>query len=134
MRTDPRTLELALRKQRLQLRAASQRADLSWRLEGVDATLDRVDGVREHFAWAKEQAPLLSLGALALLAARPRLSLRIAKRAWLGWLLYKRLHGTPAALLPVLAPALRLALRALKRALGDSAGSGSTPRRQRRTG
>lgn len=131
---DERLIDIALKKQRLQLRAAAQRDNLAWRLDGIEGALDRVDGVRDHFAWAKEQAPLLSVGALVLLFARPRFTARVAKRAWLGWLLYKRLRGTPAALLPALAPALRVALRALRRALGDSAEPDSAPRRRPRRG
>jgi hypothetical protein len=121
---DPRLIELALKKQRLQFRAASQREDMAHRLEAVESVLDRVDAVRDQLAWAKDKAPLLSVGALVLLAARPRLTLRIAKRTWLAWLLVRRVRGGSSSLLPVALPALHLALSALKRVLSRGAKSG----------
>ena len=81
---DPRQVELALRKQKLQLRAEAQRADITQRLAGIDGALDRVDALRDHLAWAKDKVPVLSVALLVVLAARPRLTLRLARRAWVG--------------------------------------------------
>jgi len=122
---DPRLIDIALRKQRLQLRAEMQRDDLIHRLSGIDATLDRLDAAREHLAWAKEKAPLLSIGVLTVLALKPRLTLRLAKRAWVGWLLLRQARGRPlAALLPVAAPLLGRLLHVLSRALSQRATRG----------
>jgi hypothetical protein len=122
---DPRLIDIALRKQRLQLRAEAQRDDLIHRLSGIDATLDRLDAAREHLAWAKEKAPLLSIGVLTVLALKPRLTLRLAKRAWVGWLLLRQARGRPlAALLPVAAPLLGRLLHVLSRALSQRATRG----------
>ncbi|WP_341648360.1 hypothetical protein [Thauera humireducens] len=52
---NPRLVEIALRKQRLQLRAEAQRDDMVHRLRGIDATLDRLDAAREHLAWARRR-------------------------------------------------------------------------------
>ena len=115
---NPRLVELALRKQRLQLRAEAQRENMALRLSGIEAALDRLDAVRDNFSWAREKIPLLSVGALAVLAFKPRLTFRLARRAWLGWVLLRRLRGRPLnALLPVAAPLLRQVLKSLKRAL-----------------
>ena len=90
---NPRQVELALRKQKLQLRAEAQRADITQRLAGIDGALDRVDSLRDHLAWAKDKIPVLSVALIVVLAAKPRLTLRLAKRAWVGWLLVRQVRG-----------------------------------------
>ena len=86
---DSRHIELALRKQKLQLRAEAQRTDIAQRLAGIDGALDRVDSLRDNLAWAKDKIPVLSVALLVVLAAKPKLTLRLAKRAWVGWLLLR---------------------------------------------
>lgn len=131
---DSRQIELALRKQKLQMRAEVQRADMARRLAGIDGALDRVDALREHLAWAKDRVPLLSVALLVVLAARPRLTLRLARRAWVGWLLLRQVRGGRfSALLPAAAPLLRGVLALLRRGLEAAAGSGSATPPPRRT-
>ncbi|THF59418.1 YqjK-like family protein [Pseudothauera rhizosphaerae] len=93
---NPRLVEFALRKQRLQIRAEGQREDMLHRLEGFESVLHVADGVRDNLRWAREHAPILSGAALLVVAWKPRLVLRLARRAWLGWVLYRRL-ARPAA-------------------------------------
>ena len=132
---DPRQVELSLRKQKLQLRAEAQRADITQRLAGIDGALDRVDSLRDHLAWAKDKIPLLSVALLVVLAAKPKLTLRLAKRAWVGWLLVRQARGGRlSALLPTAIPLLRALLAIVKRRLEPAAESGSAPPRRRRTG
>lgn len=132
---DARQIDLALRKQRLQLRAEAERADMMRRLAGIDGALDRVDTLRAQVEWARERIPVLSLALVAVLAARPRLTLRLAKRAWVGWLLVRQVRGGKlSALLPAALPLLRGLLALIRRRLDASAGSGSAPPRRRRTG
>ena len=132
---DPRQVELALRKQKLQLRAEAQRTDITRRLAGIDGALDRVDSLRDHLAWAKDKIPVLSVALLVVLAAKPRLTLRLAKRAWVGWLLVRQARGGRlSALLPTAIPLLRGLLAILRRRLEPAAESGSAPPRRRRTG
>ena len=132
---DSRQIDLALRKQKLQMQAAAQRTDLTRRLAGIDGTLDRLDSVRDNLAWAKDKIPLLSLALLVVLAAKPKLTLRLAKRAWVGWLLVRQVRGGRlSALLPTAIPLLRALLAIVKRRLEPAAGSGSAPPRRRRTG
>lgn len=52
---DPRLVDIALRKQRLQLRAEAQREDMTARLAGIEAGLSRLDAVRDQLSWAKEK-------------------------------------------------------------------------------
>ena len=133
---DPRQVELALRKQKLQLRAEAQRADITQRLAGIDGALDRVDSLRDHLAWAKDKVPVLSVALIVVLAAKPRLTLRLAKRAWVGWLLVRQVRwgGRLSALLPTAIPLLRGLLAILRRRLEPAAESGSAAPRRRRTG
>ena len=132
---DPRQIDLALRKQKLQMRADAQRTDLTRRLAGIDGALDRVDSLRDNLAWAKDKIPLLSVALLVVLAAKPKLTLRLAKRAWVGWLLVRQARGGRlSALLPTAIPLLRGLLAILRRRLEPAAESGSAPPRRRRTG
>ena len=132
---DSRQIDLALRKQKLQMQAAAQRTDMTRRLAGIDGTLDRLDSVRDNLAWAKDKIPLLSVALLVVLAAKPKLTLRLAKRAWVGWLLVRQARGGRlSALLPTAIPLLRAPLAIVKRRLEPAAESGSAPPRRRRTG
>ena len=132
---DSRQIDLALRKQRLQMRADAQRTDLTRRLAGIDGALDRVDSLRDNLAWAKDKIPLLSVALLVVLAAKPKLTLRLAKRAWVGWLLVRQARGGRlSALLPTAIPLLRGLLAIVRRRLEPAAESGSAPPRRRRTG
>ncbi|MBP7467299.1 MAG: hypothetical protein KA800_03115 [Thauera sp.] len=132
---DPRQIDLALRKQKLQMRADAQRTDMTRRLAGIDGALDRVDSLRDHLAWAKDKVPVLSVALLVVLAAKPRLTLRLAKRAWVGWLLVRQARGGRlSALLPTAIPLLRGLLAIVRRRLEPAGESGSAPPRRRRTG
>ena len=132
---NPRQVELALRKQKLQLPAEAQRADITQRLAGIDGALDRVDSLRDHLAWAKDKIPVLSVALIVVLAAKPKLTLRLAKRAWVGWLLVRQVRGGRlSALLPTAIPLLRGLLAILRRRLEPAAESGSATPRRRRTG
>ena len=132
---DSRQIDLALRKQKLQMRADAQRTDLTRRLAGIDGALDRVDSLRDNLAWAKDKVPVLSVALIVVLAAKPKLTLRLAKRAWVGWLLVRQARGGRlSALLPTAIPLLRGLLAILRRRLEPAAESGSAPPRRRRTG
>ena len=133
---DSRQVELALRKQKLQLRAEAQRADITDRLAGIDGALDRIDSLRDHLAWAKDKIPVLSVALIVVLAAKPRLTLRLAKRAWVGWLLVRQVRGGGrlSALLPTAIPLLRGLLALVRRRIEPSAEPRSAAPRRRRTG
>ena len=132
---DPRQIDLALRKQKLQMRADAQRTDLTRRLAGIDGALDRVDSLRDNLAWAKDKIPLLSVALLVVLAAKPRFALRLAKRAWVGWLLVRQVRGGRlSALLPTAIPLLRGLLALVRRRIEPSAEPRSAEPRRRRTG
>jgi len=92
-------VEIALHKQRLQLRAEQQRAELLAGLAVVDGALERLDRLRGGLAWLRDHAPVVSVLVLVMVAWRPRFVLRWARRAWLGWRLYRRLRGGLEAVL-----------------------------------
>lgn len=96
---NPKLVEIALRKQRLQFRAERERAEMMAGLAAVDVVLDGVDRLRDGVDWLRQHAPAVSTFALVLLLMRPRFTLRWAKRGVLGWQLYRRLRvGLEAAL------------------------------------
>lgn len=94
---NPRLIDFALRKQALQIRAERQREAMMGHLEGFESALDVVDEIRDGAHWARHHAPLLSGAVLILLASRPRQVFRLAKRASIAWLLYRRLRGESGA-------------------------------------
>lgn len=116
---DPRLHALALRKQSLQSRAAGQRANAAWRLEGITGALERVDRLRDRLHSSQPLLPVLTLASVTLLATRPRFALRLVKRGWLGWLLVQRLRGRSASgLLPLATPLAQLLLSVTQRGRG----------------
>ena len=86
----PELLELALRKQRLQIRARMQRQDMAARLGGIGDALDQVDRLRDAVSWLRDNAPIVSSIAAGLLLLKPRGTLRWLRRALFGWQLFKR--------------------------------------------
>lgn len=105
---NPRLIEFALRKQRLQINAERQREDMMYRLAGFESTLDTVDRIRDGVDWAREHAPLLSGAVILFIVSKPRFALRLAKRAWVGWMIYRRVQGRPVSKAGLLAlPLLR---------------------------
>ncbi|MDO9597798.1 MAG: YqjK-like family protein [Azoarcus sp.] len=117
---NPRLIEFALRKQRLQINAERQRDDMMYRLAGFESALDTVDRVRDGVDWAREHAPLLSGALILLIVSKPRLALRLAKRAWLGWMIFRRVQGSPGSKTGLLALPLvrRVAGRIASRVVG----------------
>lgn len=95
-------VELALRKQRLQLRIAEQRAHAIEHLERIEGVLGVVDQASDCARSLRREAPLLTAGALALAVVRPRLALRLARRAWFGWVVYRKLGRGLAPLARIL--------------------------------
>lgn len=105
---NPRLVEFALRKQRLQFEAERQREQMMDGFTQIESVLDTVDQVRDGLSWARTQAPIISGAVLVLLATRPRQTFRLARRAWIGWLVYKKLQGSSGSRAALIAlPILR---------------------------
>lgn len=90
-------VQLALRKQRLQLRSARQRAELLTHSEAFHPLFRGVDKATDAVLWARHNAPILSGLLLAFTVARPRVALRWGRRAWMGWKLLRRVNTLIAA-------------------------------------
>lgn len=97
-------VELALRKQRLQLRAQAERAGLLGGLERIETVLGVADQLRSTAQGLCREAPLIVAGAALLLVLRPRLALRTARRAWLSLRAYRYVRRTLAPLATLFRP------------------------------
>lgn len=95
----PRLVELALKKQRLQMQSAALRAAFADHARAWTPALAAVDRVRLGVAWLRRHPALPVTVLVAALVARPRAVLRLAGRGWLVWGVLKRLRATAEAAL-----------------------------------
>jgi len=86
----PRFVELALRKQRLQLQSAAQRNALVAAAAGLAPVFAIADGVRDGARWLARHPEWLAGGIVTLLVARPRAVLRWARRGFFAWQLWRK--------------------------------------------
>jgi hypothetical protein len=86
-------IELALRKQRLQLESDFLREQWCAHVAGLEPAFRTgnriVDGVR----WLRRHPPVFVAGAVALLVARPRSVVRWLRRTVVAWRSWRRLRG-----------------------------------------
>jgi hypothetical protein len=87
---NPKLVELALRKQRLQLRSAEERDALVRHAQALTPVFRGVDRVVDGVRWARDNAPILSGIGIFVLVARPRAAIRWLRRGWMGWQLVRR--------------------------------------------
>lgn len=90
---NPRIVELALKKQRLQLQAAAQRVRILHAIESASPAFGAAEKVRMAMRWAKTHPEWLAGIAVVLLVARPRAFFRWAKRGFYLWQGLRRLRG-----------------------------------------
>jgi hypothetical protein len=83
-------LDLALKKQRLQLRSALLRRQMSAHAAGIAPIGTAADRVQAAVAWLRAHPLLPIAAAVALIVARPRRALRWGRRAFSLWLMGKR--------------------------------------------
>lgn len=100
----PRLVELALKRQRLQLLSAAQRDAFGYHAKTWAPAFAAADQVRAGINWLRRHPALPVAVLVALLVARPRTLLRLAGRGWFVWQGWKRLRG---ALMTALAVAPR---------------------------
>lgn len=78
-------LELALRKQRLQLQCAAERMQFAQHVAGLAPVWRTIGVVEQGLLWLRRR-PYYALGAAALVGlGRPRFLVRLAIRAWGIW-------------------------------------------------
>ena len=97
---NPKNIELALKKQRLQLQAAAQRVMIMQALESAAPAFGAAEKVRSGLRWAKAHPEWLAGIGVALLVARPRAFFRWAKRGFFVWRSLHRLRGAVESILP----------------------------------
>jgi len=97
---NPKIVELALKKQRLQLQAAAQRVMIMQALESASPAFGVAEKVRSGVRWAKSHPEWLAGIGVALLVARPRAFFRWAKRGFFVWRSLRRLRGVVESILP----------------------------------
>lgn len=94
-------LELALRKQRLQIASESLRADFGSCAAGLVPAFSGADSVVEGVRWLRRHPLLVVAAGVALVVARPKRVWRWARRAFVGWQVWRKLrdlmdHHLPA--------------------------------------
>lgn len=90
---DAARLELALKKQRLQLAATSLRADLSRHGSGLAPAFKVADRVVDGAVWVRHHPQVLVAATVALAVAKPRRAWRWGRRAFIGWQTWRRLQS-----------------------------------------
>ena len=90
---NPRVVELALKKQRLQLQASAQRVRILYAIESASPAFGLADKTRDAVRWAKAHPEVLVGVGVTLLVVRPRALFRWAKRGFFLWEGLRRLRG-----------------------------------------
>ncbi|MRR52376.1 MAG: hypothetical protein EG825_15965 [Rhodocyclaceae bacterium] len=89
----PRQLELALKKQRLQLQIVSQREALALHVAGLQPVFTAADQAQRATHWLRRNPETLVAVAVAVLVARPKVVWRWLGRGVLAWRAWARLRG-----------------------------------------
>ncbi len=85
-------LDLALKKQRLQLVAASLRTDIARHGSGLAPVFKAADRVVDGTVWVRHHPQVLVAAAVALAVAKPKRAWRWGRRAFIGWQTWRRLQ------------------------------------------
>lgn len=99
-----RLLELALKRQRLQLQAGVQRLQLQQQIAVFAPAFHFVDLVRAGIEFVRLRPHWLVGVAVAIIVARPRRAFRWLRRGFVAWQVYRRLRVRSAAWLPPAPP------------------------------
>lgn len=89
---NPVTLELALKKQRLQIASAGLRADFGRHAAGLEPAFTGADYVIEGARWVRRHPQVVVAATVALLVIRPTIIWRWGRSAFLGWQAWQRLR------------------------------------------
>lgn len=86
-------IELALRKQRLQLQSDILREQWRGHVAGLAPVFFTGDKIADGVRWVRRWPLVLIAGAVALGVARPRWVIRWGRRTVLAWRSWRRLRG-----------------------------------------
>ncbi|MCX7164163.1 MAG: YqjK-like family protein [Rhodocyclales bacterium] len=85
-------LELALKKQRLQIASESLRIDFGRHAAALAPVFGAADRAVEGVRWVRRNPQLVVAAGVALLVARPQRAWRWARRAFVGWQAWLKLR------------------------------------------
>ncbi len=90
---NPAVLELALRKQRLQITGDTLRTDFAHHAGGLRPMFTGADLAVDAAHWLRAHPHVVVVGGVALLVAKPSRVWRWGRRAFLGWQAWRKLRG-----------------------------------------
>ncbi len=93
-------LELALKKQRLQIASDALRDDLGRYATGLRPLFSGADLAVDGVRWARRNPQFVVAAGVALLVARPKSAWRWARRAFFGWQMWQKLRQFIPSRLP----------------------------------
>jgi len=96
---NPAVLELALRKQRLQIDGERLRDELARHAGGIRPAFAGVDAATDALRWLRAHPQVTVAVGTALVVSRPKRAWRWIKRAFFGWQAWRKLRDfldTPA--------------------------------------
>ena len=86
-------VEFALKKQRLQYRSAELREQFAAYAFGVAPILKAGDAVVDGVRWVRNHPEVIAVAGVALVVARPRGVIRLARRGLFAWQAWGRVRG-----------------------------------------
>jgi hypothetical protein len=90
---NPTALELALKKQRLQIAAEGLRIDFGRYATGLAPAFTGADCAVAGARWLRRNPEIVVATGVALLVIRPRGAWRWARRAFVGWQTWRKLRN-----------------------------------------
>jgi len=85
------TLDLALKKQRLQIAGEGLRADFGAYARGLVPVFDGADYAVAGARWVRRNPRLVVAATVAVVVARPKSAWRWARRAFFGWQAWRQM-------------------------------------------
>jgi len=89
---DATVLELALKKQRLQIASEALREDFGRHATGLRPLFSSADLAVDGVRWARRNPQFVIAAGVALLVARPKRAWRWVRRAFFGWQAWQKLR------------------------------------------
>lgn len=87
------TLELALKKQRLQIVSEGLRTEFGQCAAGLAPVFSAADCVVDGARWLRSNPELVVGAGVALIVARPKRAWRWGRRIFIGWQAWRKLHA-----------------------------------------
>lgn len=88
-----KAFDLAVKKQRLLVASATQRAQFATCAVGVQPLFSGADKVVTGVQWLRQHPVLIAASSAAFFVLRPRLLLKLAMRGYSAWQLFQGVRG-----------------------------------------